>query len=49
MLAENPEVGNERADLVPEGEHLFFWTVAKTVIIVYRPDINPLEIVRVRD
>jgi antitoxin ParD1/3/4/toxin ParE1/3/4 len=43
-LAEMPEMGHLREDLAEEP--LRFWPVY-SYLIIYRPDRNPLEVVRV--
>ena len=43
-LAENPGIGHVRPDLT--GEHVRFWSVFK-YLVIYRPETEPLEIVRV--
>lgn len=43
-LAENPGIGHLRPDLTDEDVR--FWSVFK-YLVIYRPDTQPLEIVRV--
>jgi plasmid stabilization system protein ParE len=44
LLAEQPRMGHLRGDLTPRA--VLFWPV-HSVLLVYRPDTRPLEIVRV--
>ena len=43
-LADNPGIGHVRPDLTDE--EVRFWSVFK-YLVIYRPDMKPLEIVRV--
>ncbi len=43
-LADNPHLGHARADLTDQPGR--FWSV-RTYYIIYRPETQPLEIVRV--
>jgi plasmid stabilization system protein ParE len=44
LLADNPGIGHLRPDLTPEDVR--FWSVFR-YLVIYRPDTQPLEIVRV--
>lgn len=44
LLGENPEIGHSREDLAPVAYS--FWPVGPS-LIAYRPDANPVQIVRV--
>lgn len=47
LLIENPEMGHIRRDLTPEGRILRFHTVLSRYHIVYRPDVDPIEVARI--
>lgn len=44
LLAERPGIGHLRADLT--GDAFLFWPVL-SYLVIYRPDTDPLQIVRV--
>ena len=44
LLADHPGIGHIRPDLT--AQDVRFWTVFR-YLVIYRPDTNPLEIVRV--
>jgi plasmid stabilization system protein ParE len=44
LVAERPSLGHARADLASEA--IRFWPVF-SYLVIYRPDTNPLQIVRV--
>ncbi len=44
LLAENPEIGHPREDIAPLPYS--FWPVGPS-LIAYRPDVQPVQIVRV--
>jgi plasmid stabilization system protein ParE len=44
LLADNPGVGHLRPDLTPQDVR--FWSVFR-IMLIYRPDTKPLEIIRV--
>jgi plasmid stabilization system protein ParE len=44
LLAENPEIGHAREDIAPLPYS--FWPVGPS-LIAYRPDVQPVQIVRV--
>jgi plasmid stabilization system protein ParE len=45
LLAKNPTLGHKRPDLTDEPVR--FWTVRRFYLIVYLPETEPLQIVRI--
>ena len=47
LLIANPELGHLRRELTPEGRILRFHTVMDRYHIIYRPDVEPIEVARI--
>ena len=48
-LGDNPRIGHFREDLSPPNSNLRYWTVKGRFMIVYRPEQQPVEILRILD